>query len=136
MITFIIFELSKFFETQAVGSAIEMPLYNMGLIDQLQVIAQENPSGFTVSLPNLQFITRGWVVAKKETQNSFGLEGLNRALEVALKTSKTIGGWQDEELFYWDAVMVFNNEDEATQAGIENEQLAIYNIETNYLKWL
>jgi len=113
-----------------------MPLDKMELIKQLQAIAQENPSGFTVSLPSLQFITRGWVVAKKETQNSFGLEGLNKALEVALKTSKTIGGWQDEELFYWDAVMVFNNEDEATQASIENEQLAIYNIETNYLKWL
>lgn len=76
------------------------------------------------------------MVARKETQNSFGEDGLRKVLEVALRTSKTVGGWKDEKLFYWDAVMVFENEDEATKAGIENEQLAIYQIETNKLKWL
>lgn len=103
---------------------------------QLWQIAEQNPEGFTVILPSLQFAKTGWVVALKETQNSFGPEGLAKALEVAIKTSKAIGGWQDGELFYWDAVMLYENEEDATQAGKENEQMAIYHLETGRLKWL
>lgn len=106
------------------------------LLHKLQAIAEQNPQGFTLSLPDLRFIKKGWVVAKKETQNCFGLQGLNKALEVALKTSKALGGWKDESLFYWDCVLIFSDENEATKAGIENEQLAIYNLETATLKWL
>lgn len=106
------------------------------LMKELQEIAAANPNGFTVFLPDLTPVTKGWVVALKETQNSFGTAGLKKALEVALKTSKVIGGWKDGRKWYWDASLLFDNEDDATKAGIENEQLAIYNIETNYLKWL
>ncbi|AMQ00921.1 hypothetical protein AY601_4070 [Pedobacter cryoconitis] len=108
----------------------------MNIIERLKQIAEENPNGFTVTTTNLQPVTRGWVVANKDTQNCFGVDGLKKALEVALKTSQTIGGWKEEKLFYWDAVMIFYNEDEATKAGVENKQIAIYNIETNYLKFL
>lgn len=122
---------------KAVASAIEMALISMrDLLIQLQELAAKFPSGFTVSLPNFEIIKSGWVVAKKETQNCFGEDGLRKALEVALKTSKKIGGWNDGKQFYWDAIEVFDNEDQATKAGIENEQLAIYQIETNSLKWL
>lgn len=106
------------------------------LLRELQAIAEQYPTGFTVSLPTLEIVSKGWIVAKKETQNCFGLAGLKKALDVALKTSKSLGGWKDEDLFYWDAVMIFENEDEATEAGIENEQLAIYHLETATLKWL
>lgn len=106
------------------------------LLETLQAIADENPTGFTVTLPDLQYVKKGWVVAKKETQNSFGLDGLKKALEVALNTSKALGGWKDGELFYWDCVMIFYDEEQATKAGKENEQLAIYQIETARLKWL
>ncbi len=102
---------------------------------KLWQIAEQNPEGFTVILPGLTFAKTGWVVALKETQNCFGPEGLDKALEVAIKTSH-LGGWHDGELFYWDAVMIFTNEDEATQAGKENEQLAIYHLDTGRLKWL
>lgn len=104
--------------------------------EKLKKIADENPRGFTVWTTDLSPVKKGWVVAMKETQNSFGDAGLKKALEVAEKTSKVIGGWKEKQQFYWDAVLLYQNEQEATIAGIENQQIAIYNIETNYLKFL
>ncbi len=104
--------------------------------EKLKKIADENPDGFTVWTTDLTPVKSGWVVAMKETQNSFGDAGLKRALEVAENTSKVIGGWKEGKQWYWDAVLLFDNETEATKAGIEHEQIAIYNIETNYLKYL
>ena len=104
--------------------------------EQLKKIADENPNGFTVWTTDLAPVKSGWVVAMKETQDSFGDAGLKRALEVAEKTSKVIGGWKEKKQFYWDAVLLYDNETEATKAGIENEQIAIYNIENNFLKYL
>jgi hypothetical protein len=109
---------------------------SMNIEKSLKKIASENPNGFTVSTTDLKPVKRGWVVAMKETQNSFGDAGLQKALEVALKTSQMIGGWKEGKKFYWDAVLIFYNEEEATKAGNENEQIAIYNIENNFLKYL
>ena|ERR1700730_11964979 len=103
---------------------------------KLKQIANENPNGFTVYTTDLSAVKMGWVVAMKETQNSFGDAGLQKALEIAESTSKVIGGWKENEKFYWDAVLLFDNEQDATIAGTENEQIAIYNIETNYLKFI
>ena len=108
----------------------------MNIIERLKQIAEEYPNGFTVYTTDLQPVKRGWVVANKETQNCFGDDGLKKALEVAINTSQTIGGWKEKELFYWDAVITYDNEQEATEAGNENKQIAIYQIETNYLKFL
>lgn len=102
----------------------------------LQKLAARNPNGFTVYTTDLSPVKKGWSVAMKETQNCFGTEGLLKALEVAKKTSQVIGGWKEGKKFYWDAVLIIENEAEATKAGIENEQIAIYNIETNVLKYL
>lgn len=108
----------------------------MNIVEKLLELADEYPNGFTVYTTNLEPVKRGWVVAMKETQNCFGSAGLQKALDVALSTSQIVGGWKEKEKYYWDAVLVFNDEDEATKAGIENEQIAIYNLETNYLKFL
>jgi hypothetical protein len=104
--------------------------------ENLKKIADEYPNGFTVWTTDLRPVKSGWVVAMKETQNSFGDAGLKKALEVAERTSKIIGGWKEEKQFYWDAVLLYNDEAEATKAGIENEQIAIYHLETNFLKFL
>lgn len=106
------------------------------MIERLKEIADENPNGFTVYTETLEPVKKGWVVANKETQNCFGDEGLRKALEFARSTTKTLGGWREKELFYWDAVMIFDDEEEATRSGHENQQIAIYNIETNFLKFL
>jgi hypothetical protein len=108
----------------------------MNEIRALKKLAEQNPNGFTVYTTDLTPVKKGWSVAMKETQNLFGDAGLQKALEVAKNTSQVIGGWKEGIKFYWDAVLIFNNEAEATEAGIENEQIAIYNIETNYLKYL
>lgn len=104
--------------------------------ERLNQIADENPNGFTVYTTDLSPVKSGWVVAMKETQNCFGDAGLQKALAIAESTSKVIGGWKEEQQFYWDAVLLFITENEATIAGKQNEQIAIYNIETNYLKFI
>jgi hypothetical protein len=106
------------------------------LIEKLKEIAKENPSGFTVYLKDLTPVKEGWAVALKETQNSFGDEGLKRVIEVATEKTGIVGGWTEDGKFWWDAVQIFDNEDAATKSGIENEQIAIYQIEANYLKYL
>jgi hypothetical protein len=106
------------------------------IINELKQIAEQNPNGFTVSLPDLQPVTSGWIVAMKETQNCFGNVGLEIALEVALKTSKIIGGWKEGKKWYWDASLIYNDEKEAVRAGLENGQIAIYNIETATLLYI
>lgn len=103
---------------------------------ELWKIAKANAEGFTVSLHNLKPITRGWVVALKETQNCFGQSGLQTAFDVAIKTSKIIGGWKNGKDYYFDACITFDNEADAIKAGNENHQIAIYQIETNTLRFL
>jgi hypothetical protein len=97
------------------------------LIEQIKRIAEENQDGFTILLPDLKHAKRGWVVALKETQNSFGDQGLKKVIEVA---TEAIGGWKYGDLFYWDAVIILYNKEEAVKIGRENEQIGIFNIET------
>lgn len=106
------------------------------LIKQLKEIAAQNPDGFTVRLPNLEPVKTGWVVALKATQNCFNDEGLEKAIIVATETHNVIGGWQEGNKWYWDASQIFETENEATEAGIANEQIAIYHLDTNTLKFL
>lgn len=106
------------------------------LIEAIKEIAKKNPEGFTISINDLSDVKRGWVVAMKETQNSFGDEGLRKVLEVAQRTSYIMGGWKDGKLFYYDAVWISEVKEEAIRIGRENEQIAIYNIETATLIYL
>lgn len=106
------------------------------MIEKIKQIASENPKGFTIFTTTLEHVTKGWVIALKETQNSFGDNGLRKVLEVAKRTTRTIGGWKEGKLFYWDCVMIVDDEEEATKIGRENEQIAIYHLETFRLKYL
>lgn len=106
------------------------------LSEKLKHLAFKNPAGFTVRLPSLEPVISGWVVAMKETQNCFNDAGLKKALEVAMKSSKIIGGWKEGKKWYWDASWIYENEKEATEAAIENEQIAIFHLDTAYLKFI
>lgn len=106
------------------------------MIEKIKQIAEENPDGFTIFTTTLEHVKSGWVVAMKETQNSFGDEGLKRVLEVAEKSTKTLGGWKEGKLFYFDAVHVLQDREEAIRIGKENEQIAIYHLETGTLIYL
>lgn len=106
------------------------------LIEAIKEVARKNPDGFTISIKDLSHVERGWVVAMTETQNSFGDEGLRKVLETARRTSYIMGGWKDGKFFYYDAVWIIESKEEALRIGRENEQIAIYNIETATLIFL
>ena len=89
-----------------------------------------------VGLARLEPVTEGWVVKIKDAQNFEGNEGMDKAVSIALDTTETVAGWTDGESEIWDVVQIFEDEDEATAAGIENEQMTIYQIETGRLKWI
>lgn len=106
------------------------------LITKIKQIAAQNEAGFTITLPSCEFVTSGYVVAMIETQNSFGDAGLQSVISKSSKTTGIMGGWAEDGLFYWDAVYLLTDRAEAIKKGIENEQIAIYNIEKNELIYL
>lgn len=109
------------------------------VISTFAAIAAMNPEGFTVNAANLQPVSNGFAVALKRTQNSFGAEGLAKVANVIeeLQNSSEIngrtlafGGWYDSEsgLYYYDATVIFEDRDEAIEAGRANEQIAIFDL--------
>lgn len=106
------------------------------LIATIKAIATQNPEGFTITLPACEFVTSGYVIAMAETQNSFGDEGLNRVIEKANVTTGVMGGWAEDTLFYWDAVYIVHDRETAIELGRQNEQIAIYHLESNELIYL
>ena len=103
---------------------------------RLREIAIEFPDGVVMGFGHLQPIKKGWVVKVKDQSDFEGETGMLTAIKIASQTTRTIAGWTDGEVELWDVVEVFGNEDEATKAGKENGQMAIYQIETGRLKWL
>ena len=109
------------------------------VISSVATVAALNPEGFTVNAANLQPVTTGYAVALKQTQNSFGAEGLAKVANVIeeLQNSGNLngrtlafGGWFDSEsgLYYYDATVIFDNRAEAIEAGRANEQIAIFDL--------
>lgn len=111
----------------------------ISVIQKVAAIAALNPAGFTVNAANLQPVTTGFAVALKRTQNSFGAEGLAKVANVIeeLQASSEMngralafGGWYDSEsgLYYYDATVIFQDKEEAIEAGRVNEQIAIFDL--------
>ena len=113
------------------------------VIAKVAAIAALNPSGFTVDAATLQPVTAGYAVAMKQTQNSFGTEGLAKvantieelqagAEKIGLNIDDRLafGGWYDSEsgLYYYDATVIFEDREEAIEAGRANEQIAIFDL--------
>lgn len=94
-------------------------------------IAKANKDGFTIELESLKHVTSGIVVAYKETQNSFDVEGLKKCLKHALEHDKVIGGWfnEENEKFYFDSCKIFTDLNEAIEFGRLNEQIAIFDLD-------
>lgn len=101
------------------------------LCTALVAVAATHPEGFTWNINNGKLQTSGVAVARKETQNSFGAEGLENVVKFALANGvPCIGGWRDGAtgLYYFDATEICATRDEAIQRGRENEQLAVFDI--------
>lgn len=109
------------------------------VISSVAAIAAMIPEGFTVNAANLQPVTTGFAVAMKQTQNSFGAEGLAKVANVIEELQASgnfngrtlaFGGWYDSEsgLYYYDATVIFQNRAEAIEAGRANDQIAIFDL--------
>ena len=97
----------------------------------LVAVAAQNPDGFTYNIQEGKLQTTGVAVARKETQNSFGAEGLENVVRFALANNvPCVGGWRDSNtgLYYFDATEICDTREEAIQRGKENEQLAVFDI--------
>ncbi len=102
-------------------------------IKTIAAIAVMNAAGFTINAETLQPVTSGYAVAIRETQNSFGNAGIANVLDmVKAGKANAIGGWYDDQsrLYYYDATIVVNDLEQAIRLGIENDQLAIFDLNT------
>lgn len=109
------------------------------VISSVAAIAAMSPEGFTVNAANLQPVTTGFAVAMKQTQNSFGAEGLAKVANVIEELQASgnfngrplaFGGWYDSEsgLYYYDATVIFQDRAKAIEAGRANDQIAIFDL--------
>ncbi|GIM60547.1 hypothetical protein CAPN008_05970 [Capnocytophaga canis] len=108
------------------------------VLDEVLQQAKQNPEGFTVSIVDFSSPTNGWVVAFKETQDCFGVEGAKKVIDFARFTTNLVGGWCNEDgTMQFDAVMIIQDVQEAIKKAVENKQRYIYNLETGaYIKTL
>lgn len=108
-------------------------LETSAFVAALIAIADKNPDGFTVNASTLEPVACGYSVAIKETQNSFGPAGLENVHDaIVCGLAEYVGGWYDSKsgLYYFDAVNIFDDEKKAIEAGRDNKQLAIFNLNT------
>ncbi|WP_034256822.1 hypothetical protein [Adhaeribacter aquaticus] len=100
------------------------------MLETLLQIAKENPFGFTFNIRTANQVKFGVVVAYKETQNSFGTEGLKIVITHAQAHDQIVGGWLNTEnnQYYFDSCKVFRSRKEAIEFGREQEQLAIFDL--------
>lgn len=116
------------------GNRAEKNMEN--LITKIKQLANENPDGFTVYLPSLEFVSNGWVIANRSTQNAFGDKGLEDVLVFALSHNRIIGGYKNADgVFQWDAPIVEPNETVAKALMLLHNQDSIYHLNTGRLVW-
>lgn len=102
------------------------------VIFMLLAIAGANKKGFTVSAADLQPVKTGYAVAVAETQNSFGIDGLENVVRYAVAHPEVnaFGGWYntDNQQFYFDAVVIVDDLAAAKELGRINKQIAIFDL--------
>lgn len=105
----------------------------MKKISEVEKIAKKNPNGFTIDAKTLVPVKRGFAVAKMETQNSFGKNGLKRVLEYICDHPEVsaIGGWRDGEsgLYYYDACVIVEIYSDALTLARVNKQIAFFSLD-------
>ena len=100
------------------------------IIEAVQEIAKESAAGAAVDLTKKKRKTAGNSVTYNETQDSFGIEGLERVIKHALEHDRKVGGWMNEDdgQFYYDSIRIFTDLEEAKRFGRENRQIAIFDL--------
>jgi hypothetical protein len=102
--------------------------------EAIMEIAKQNPEGFTVTMTGNSY-TVGIAVATSLTQEAFGMEGIQKVIDVINNSGdafNAIGGWYNAEdgQYYFDAVIVYDYAHmfEAYYMAIGEKQKAIYDI--------
>lgn len=99
----------------------------------IEMIASENPEGFTLHVPTMQLVTSGVVVAYHETQNQFGMGGLHTCVKHALYNSGFVGGWRNPEgRMQYDSVRIFWDLRKAVKWGRKQQQVAIFDLDNGW----
>ena len=102
------------------------------LIDRVWEYSQNNPYGFTLNIETFKPVKFGICVAYFETQNCFGKQGLEKALNHSLNHNKIIGRWSnaENEFFYFDSIKIFKNSELQKAIGFakQNKQLMIFDL--------
>jgi len=88
-----------------------------------------------LGIGHFERIQKGWVV-KTNFPTFKGQEGMLEAFQIATKTTGTVEGFKDGDTELWNVIEVYESEDEAIEAGKENNQLFIFNIESSTFKWV
>ena len=103
------------------------------MLSKIAIFAAANLAGFTLNIATMQPINKGYAVAVEQTQDSFNKDGLKKCLKYACKNNTHIGGWYDKQSgrYYYDAVQVFEDLQQALNAGQINNQIAIFDLNTN-----
>ena len=106
-------------------------------LQKIKDFAEKHKEGFTLYTSSLQEVKGSfWSVAFEATQNSFGVDGLEKAFKYAEKHGGIIGGWCHEGEYYFDACQLIENEEDAVTLGRANKQISIYNLETEVTIYL
>lgn len=105
---------------------------NTNLLTVIAAFAAQNPDGFTFNIKTMEPQKSGFAVARVETQDSFGSEGLQRVLDFCTEHPdvECVGGWYNKKngQYYFDATMIIQNRAAAIMLGRANKQLAIYDL--------
>lgn len=111
--------------TGVIYATVATPYY----MYHIQRVAKRCPDGYTVD-KRRHAITDGYSIAVKETQDSHGIRGLVRTTFHSLRHGLNFGGWLDTAtgLYYYDSVVIEQDEQTAIAKGLENNQIAIYNL--------
>lgn len=101
-------------------------------LNMLQAVAAMNPDEFTIDKNTFEPITAGYSVAVADTQNSFDTVGAAKVLTFANhhQNINAIGGWYNSEnkKYYFDAVIICDNLQDAITLGRANNQIAIFDL--------
>lgn len=103
------------------------------LFDAIFEIAKQHPEGFTLDLTKMELVTTGISVGHKETQNAFGLTGLDKCIRHALYNHGVVGGWRNPDgMMQFDSVRMFTDLRKAVRWGRKQRQYAIFDIDNGW----
>lgn len=96
---------------------------------RMKEVEAEYPDGYTYSLNWMAILSRGFIVGYKETQDSFGDEGLRKCIQHAIEHEKIIGMWiSPSGRKQYDSCNIFKEREKAIEFAKQNDQYSIWDL--------